>query len=243
MFLRRRSPDELPVSVEVVHLWGFSLSPGRLCFSRQKLQSQLWSQPAKCQVQNLWKPPNTSSVLLTFRLEFTTICIRLLAGLISTLFMLTDAFSSQEPKGLFKYNNYIMLPLCLKDSRHYHHIWRKSKFIPVARALPGPGMCHSLHTYFMLSPPHWWGTWFSFKSLDAQRLPPVRVFWGFPGGSLVKNLPAMQETWAGSLGWEDSSGGGHGNPLQYSCLENSMDRGDWQGTVHGVAQGQTRPSN
>ena len=37
---------------------------------------------------------------------------------------------------------------------------------------------------------------------------------------LVKNLPAMQETWVGSLGWKDSPGGGHGNPLQYSCLEN-----------------------
>ena len=31
-----------------------------------------------------------------------------------------------------------------------------------------------------------------------------------------------------SLGWEDSPGGGHGNPLQYSCLENPMDRGAWQ---------------
>ena len=37
---------------------------------------------------------------------------------------------------------------------------------------------------------------------------------------LVKNLPAMQETWIPSLGWEDSPGGGHGNLLQYSCLEN-----------------------
>ena len=33
-----------------------------------------------------------------------------------------------------------------------------------------------------------------------------------------------------------SLGGGHGNPLQYSCLENSMDRGAWQTTVHGVAE-------
>ena len=38
---------------------------------------------------------------------------------------------------------------------------------------------------------------------------------------MVKNLPAMQETWVRSLGWEDPwLGGGHGNPLQYSCLEN-----------------------
>ena len=35
-------------------------------------------------------------------------------------------------------------------------------------------------------------------------------------------------------------GGGHGNPLQYSCLENSMERGAWQATVHRVAQSQTR---
>ena len=38
-------------------------------------------------------------------------------------------------------------------------------------------------------------------------------------------------------------GGGHGNPLQYSCLENPMDRGAWQATVHGVSKSQTRLSN
>ena len=42
--------------------------------------------------------------------------------------------------------------------------------------------------------------------------------------------------WIRSLGGEDSPGGGHGNPLQYSCLENPMDRGAWQATVHGVAE-------
>ena len=35
-----------------------------------------------------------------------------------------------------------------------------------------------------------------------------------------KNLPAMRETWVQSLRWEDSTGGGNGNPLQYFCLEN-----------------------
>ena len=35
---------------------------------------------------------------------------------------------------------------------------------------------------------------------------------------------------------EKSPGGGHGSPLQYSCLENPMDRGDWQATVHGVTK-------
>ena len=39
-----------------------------------------------------------------------------------------------------------------------------------------------------------------------------------------------------------SPDGGHGNPLQYSCLENPMDRGAWWATVHGVAEGQSRLS-
>ena len=62
---------------------------------------------------------------------------------------------------------------------------------------------------------------------------------GFPGGSVVKNPPAN----AGDIGdaglipgSERSSGRGNGNPLQYSCLGNPMDRGVWQATVHGVAK-------
>ena len=51
----------------------------------------------------------------------------------------------------------------------------------------------------------------------------------------VKNLPAMQETWVGKI-----PGEGHGNPLQYSCLENPMDRGAWRATVHGVAKSRTQ---
>ena len=45
---------------------------------------------------------------------------------------------------------------------------------------------------------------------------------------MVKNVPAIWETQVQSLGWEDSPGEGNGNPLHYSCLENSMDRGAWQ---------------
>ena len=41
-------------------------------------------------------------------------------------------------------------------------------------------------------------------------------------------------------GLRRSPGGGHGNPLQYSCLENPMDRGAWRATVRGVAESQTR---
>ena len=60
---------------------------------------------------------------------------------------------------------------------------------------------------------------------------------------MVENLPAMQETQVQFLSQEDFPGEGNGNPLQYSCLENSMDRGAWQATVHGVANSQTRLSD
>ena len=56
---------------------------------------------------------------------------------------------------------------------------------------------------------------------------------------MVKNLPATWETWDQFLGWEDSPGGGRGNPLQYFCLENSEGRGAWWATVHGVTKSQT----
>ena len=55
----------------------------------------------------------------------------------------------------------------------------------------------------------------------------------------VKNPPAMWETWVQSLGWEDSPGGGQGNPLQYSHLENSMDTGAWRAVVHGGSKSWT----
>ena len=60
---------------------------------------------------------------------------------------------------------------------------------------------------------------------------------------MVKNPPAMQETQFQSLGWEDPPGEGNGNPLQYSCLENPMDRRHRWATVHGVAKSQTQLSN
>ena len=46
----------------------------------------------------------------------------------------------------------------------------------------------------------------------------------------------MQETHVQSLGWEGPLDKGNGNPLQYSCLENPMDGGAWQATVHGVTK-------
>ena len=63
--------------------------------------------------------------------------------------------------------------------------------------------------------------------------------WASQMALVVKNPPVK----AGDVrdvglipGWERSPGGGHGNPLQYSCLEDLMDRGVWWAIVHGVAK-------
>ena len=62
---------------------------------------------------------------------------------------------------------------------------------------------------------------------------------GFPGGSEVK-ASAYNAGDLGSIsGSGRSPGEGNGNPLQSSCLENAMDRGAWQATVHGVAKNWT----
>ena len=62
---------------------------------------------------------------------------------------------------------------------------------------------------------------------------------------VVKNSPASAENIrdVGSIpGWKRSPGGGRGNPLQYSCPENPMDRGPWWAMVHSVAKSWTRLS-
>ena len=63
---------------------------------------------------------------------------------------------------------------------------------------------------------------------------------------MIKNLPVMQkmqETLGSILELGRSPGGGYNNPLQYSCLENPMDRGAWWATVHRVTKSWTRLSN
>ena len=65
----------------------------------------------------------------------------------------------------------------------------------------------------------------------------------FPGGSVVKNLPANAGDAGSILGSERSPGEGNGSLLQYSCLENPTDRGAWQATVHEVTKNQTRLSD
>ena len=58
----------------------------------------------------------------------------------------------------------------------------------------------------------------------------------FPGDSGIKNPPASAGDTSLIPGWGRSPRRGNGNPLPYSCLENPMDRGSWQATVHGVTK-------
>ena len=86
--------------------------------------------------------------------------------------------------------------------------------------------------------------WTFFCLVDGEVV--GRWWWGLPrleGASQVvlvlKNLPVNTGDLRdeGSIpGLGRSPGGGHGNPLQYPCLENPMDRGAWQATVHGVTK-------
>ena len=68
---------------------------------------------------------------------------------------------------------------------------------------------------------------------------------GFPGGTVIKNLPANAGA-TGDVGWIPGSGrspgAGNDKPLQYSCLGNPMNKGVWQATVHGVTKGWRRLS-
>ena len=60
--------------------------------------------------------------------------------------------------------------------------------------------------------------------------------WGFPGGSVVKHPPANAGDMSSIPKFRRSPEEGNGNPLHYSCLENSVGRGSWRATVHGISQ-------
>ena len=72
------------------------------------------------------------------------------------------------------------------------------------------------------------------RSAGERKGYPLQYSWASLVAQLVKNLPAMRETWVWSLGWEDPLREGKGYPLQHSGLENSMDC-----IVHGVAKSET----
>ena len=89
-----------------------------------------------------------------------------------------------------------------------------------------------------------WRSWTNSFRFGHSLIKGVILLGGcFPGGSVVKNLlaDAGDSGDVGSIsGLGRSPGRGNGNPLQYSCLENPMDRGSWWATVHRIAKSQTQ---
>ena len=87
-------------------------------------------------------------------------------------------------------------------------------------------------------PPHlsWLDSLFRFSTEQYS------IVWGYHILS-IKNLPANAGDTGSILGLGRSPGKGNGNPLQYFCLENPMDRGAWRATVHRVAKSQTQLSD
>ena len=84
---------------------------------------------------------------------------------------------------------------------------------------------------------------FFFPKQPTTVTPPLPTFFlksgplqGFPGGSVVKSPPEMQETQEMRLQSLSQEGGGNDNPLQHSCLKNSINRRDWTATVHGITK-------
>ena len=73
-----------------------------------------------------------------------------------------------------------------------------------------------------------------FKSLSR-----ISIFYGFPGGLIVNSPLANAENTGLISGSGKSPGEGNGNPLQYLCLGNPMDRKAWQAPVHGVTKSRT----
>ena len=76
-------------------------------------------------------------------------------------------------------------------------------------------------------------SFFLYKSHSSQNR-------DFPGGTVVKNLPANATDMSLIPGSGRFPGDGNGNPLQYSCLGNPLDQGAWQATVHGVTKSRTQ---
>ena len=111
--------------------------------------------------------------------------------------------------------------------------WRR-KLQPIPIFLPGE--FHGQRSWVGYSPR-------GYKDSDmTERLTLHFTSWvlkGFPGDSAVKNLPANAGDMGLIPGLGKSPGGENGSPLQYSCLENSMDRGDWRATVHGITKSGT----
>ena len=106
-------------------------------------------------------------------------------------------------------------------------VFQNSDFHFNARILP---LANKQHQLFFFR----WHRSFLFQKMSIKQQ--SKQPWGFPGGSDSKESACKAGDGGSVPGAGRSPGDGNGYPLQYSCLENSMDRGAWWATVHGVAE-------
>ena len=135
--------------------------------------------------------------------------------------------------------------ICLSDFLHY--VWQAlalSTSLQLTQMYPFYGwvLVHCIHVPHLLyssanghlsgktHPYHAWGPVFNLQHPQLEL-----NFLGFPGGSNSKESSCNAGDPGLILGLKRRPGKGNGNPLQYSCLENPMDKGAWQSTVHRVA--------
>ena len=135
-------------------------------------------------------------------------------------------------------------PLSMRFSRQGYS---SGLLVPSPGDLPNPGIIHGPPTLQADSLPwqcrrHQVNSWLRKFPWRRDRLPtPVSL--GFPGDSDGQESTCNEGELGSVPGLGRSPGGGHGNPLQYSCLEIPMDREAWWASVHGVAKSQTGQSN
>ena len=114
--------------------------------------------------------------------------------------------------------------------------------IPGSGRSPGEGNGYLLQYSCLENPmdrsPAGYSPW-SQKDLYTMERLSTHTHMGFPSGSVGKNLLLNAGDVGSILGLGRCPGKGHGNPLQYSCWENTMDRGAWWTMVHGVPKSQT----
>ena len=135
--------------------------------------------------------------------------------------------------------------LCLQSSAYSVSLFAFSFLFINYLFLAGLGLCCCMQTFstcrehaldFGLSSYGTWGLVLQGKCgiVPDHGLKPCPLHWASPGGSVVKNPPANTGDAGLIPGSGRSPGEGNDNPLQYSCLENSMDRGTWRATIHRV---------
>ena len=142
---------------------------------------------------------------------------------------------------LHKTQNWLNKPVCFTHAKvllSYVHetvfAWKPAFLQDSCQSFYGPGQLPLCQCYLKMhdvdeGPGAILWVLRHFLSLISRLLVTI---WIFPVAQTVKNLPAMQETWVRSLGQKDPLEKGMTHPLQYSCLENPMDRGAWQAAVH-----------